>query len=237
VSGARLQSGLAVRTNAGRHVRVESWRDQGSYSNVYRGSLDGTPCAVKVPKAELPESAPLVQREGELLARVSSPAVVKVLDTGTFADRPFLVLQWVEGPRLLDLLQARRRLPLREALEVLERVVEGLAGFHDQGLCHGDVRSENVLVPSATQAMLIDPHGMPVGRPANRGIAGPEGDLKAAADLFHRVVTGQEEGEAPRLTSGAGYNRGAVSLFQRLRVADLPAGQVLLEARRVRGTL
>jgi eukaryotic-like serine/threonine-protein kinase len=238
VSGSEhLQRGTCLETGGGRRVLVEGWKDQGSYSNVYRGMLNGMPCAVKVPKRELAESAELVAREGETLARVSSPAVVRVFDTGTLDGRPYLVLQWIEGERLLDLLQARRSLPLRQALELLERLAEGLAAFHAQGLTHGDVRSENVLVPSTAQAVLIDPHGMPVGRAANGGTGGPEGDLRAAADLLHRVLTGEDPGEAPRLTGGAGYNRGTVALYDQLRAGRANAAGFLAETRRLRSAL
>jgi serine/threonine-protein kinase len=97
--------------------------------------------------------------EAKTIARLTHPNVVAVYDQGTHAGLPYLVMEYVRGRTLRDVLAQRRRLSPVEALAVLEQMLAAIAAAHRAGLVHRDVKPENVLVaeaPTAGSANLID---------------------------------------------------------------------------------
>jgi serine/threonine protein kinase len=245
---AHFQPGIRLVTDLGRAVAVHSWRGEGSYARVYRGDYNARPCALKLAKREILEAGIRLEGEREVLARVHSPHVVALLDAGRYGDIPFLVLEWLEGETLLDLVKSRRRLPLRQALEILEAVCSGLCDLHSQGVAHGDVRPENVIVVPGRGAVLTDPGAaLGTGQPG-AGLSNPtgppglsvfSGDIRAVGTVLHRMLTGEEPGGEPtRLTAAAGYNRAAVQLWEHTRASQCPdAGALLAQVRHLRRSL
>jgi serine/threonine-protein kinase len=72
---------------------------------------------------------------------------VRALDHGTLSDgRPFLVLEYVEGPSLRDVIHERGSLPPTEMLAILEPLCEALGAAHAMGLVHRDVKASNVIL-------------------------------------------------------------------------------------------
>jgi len=97
--------------------------------------------------------------EAKTIARLTHPNVVAVYDQGSHAGLPYLVMEYVRGRTLRDMLAERRRLAPVEALAILEQVLSAVAAAHRAGLVHRDVKPENVLVaeaPSGGSANLID---------------------------------------------------------------------------------
>ncbi|WP_155373176.1 Stk1 family PASTA domain-containing Ser/Thr kinase [Catellatospora vulcania] len=97
--------------------------------------------------------------EAKTIARLTHPNVVAVYDQGTHAGLPYLVMEYVRGRTLRDILAERRRLTPVEALAVMEQVLAALAAAHRAGLVHRDVKPENVLVaeaPTGGSHNLID---------------------------------------------------------------------------------
>ncbi|HTE17504.1 MAG TPA: protein kinase [Armatimonadota bacterium] len=218
----------------GSPVLLRAWRGEGSYARVYQGTRIGAPCAVKLAKAEIPEAADRLRAEREVLAAVRHPRIVALLDRGDYHGIPFLVLEWLEGGTLLELVQSRRRLPLRQSLEFLEAVCDGVVALHGHGRIHGDIRAQNVLVIGGRGAVVTDPQGTP---PPD--VPAAAGDVRALGRLLHQMLTGDEPGPAgTRLTTAEGYNKGAVRLWEWTQAADAPsAGAVLAEIWRLRASL
>ncbi|MGC5031993.1 Stk1 family PASTA domain-containing Ser/Thr kinase [Micromonospora sp. DT229] len=97
--------------------------------------------------------------EAKTIARLTHPNVVAVYDQGTHAGRPYLVMEYVRGRTLREVLTERRRLNPDEALAITEQILAALAAAHRAGLVHRDVKPENVLVaeaPSGGPANLVD---------------------------------------------------------------------------------
>lgn len=102
--------------------------------------------------------------EGQALARLDHPRIVKLLHAATLADgSPYLVLEPLAGMTLRQRLhQAGGRLSVPEALGVLQQVTEALAYAHGQGVLHRDVKPENLIVrrdrrvPGGFRVTLID---------------------------------------------------------------------------------
>jgi eukaryotic-like serine/threonine-protein kinase len=97
--------------------------------------------------------------EAQTIARLTHPNIVAVYDQGRHQGLPYLVMEYVQGRTLRDLLVQRRRLNPVEALAILEQMLAAIAAAHRAGLVHRDVKPENVLVaeaPSGGVANLVD---------------------------------------------------------------------------------
>jgi eukaryotic-like serine/threonine-protein kinase len=94
--------------------------------------------------------------EAKAIARLTHPNVVAVYDQGTHDGLAYLVLEYVRGHTLREVLADRRRLPPVEALAILEQMLAAIAAAHRAGLVHRDVKPENVLVAEAPNHSIID---------------------------------------------------------------------------------
>ena len=107
--------------------------------------------------AEDPAAAERFAREARAAAGLSHPHVVSVLDQGHAPDgTPYLVMEHVQGITLRDLLRRRGALSPREALELMDPVLDGLAAAHRAGLVHRDVKPENVLIADTGRVTVAD---------------------------------------------------------------------------------
>jgi serine/threonine-protein kinase len=144
----------------GRYL-VDSQIARGGMATVYHARdvrLDRT-VALKIAHPELARDHDFVARfisEARSVARLSSPNVVAVFDQGSTGDLHYIAMEYVPGPTLRDLLVARGRLNPREALDIIERVLAGLAAAHDAGIIHRDVKPENVLLGNGTSVKVAD---------------------------------------------------------------------------------
>lgn len=97
--------------------------------------------------------------EAKTIARLTHPNVVAVYDQGTHNGLPYLVMEYVRGRTLREVLAERRRLNPDEALAIFEQMLAAIAAAHRAGLVHRDVKPENVLVaeaPTGGVANLVD---------------------------------------------------------------------------------
>ena len=130
--------------------RIERLIGEGGFGQVWRATRNGALVAIKVLHLELIRSHDAIVRfERELAAteRLDHRHVVRALDHGTLADgRPFLVLEYVDGPSLRDVIHERGSLPAVEMLAILEPLCDALAAAHSMGLIHRDVKASNVIL-------------------------------------------------------------------------------------------
>jgi len=144
----------------GRYL-VESQIARGGMATVYQARdvrLERT-VALKIAHPELARDQEFVHRfigEARAVARLSSPNVVSVFDQGSTGDLHYIAMEYVPGPTLRELLNARGRLSPREALDIIERVLAGLAAAHDAGIIHRDVKPENVLLGNGSSVKVAD---------------------------------------------------------------------------------
>lgn len=135
---------------------------RGGTGGVYRAvdeRLDRT-VAVKIMHPHLTEDPNFVgrfAREARAAARLSHPHVVAVLDQGRTDDGlVFLVMEFVEGGTLRDVLNRKHFLTPGQALELLAPILEGLASAHRVGLVHRDIKPENVLMRTDGTVKVAD---------------------------------------------------------------------------------
>jgi serine/threonine-protein kinase len=144
--------------------RVRERVARGGLATVYTAldeRLDRT-VALKIVHPTQAAEAQFVDRfiaEARAIARLTHPNVVAAYDQGTHHGLPYLVMEYVKGRTLREILGTRRRLTPVEALAIAEQMLAAIAAAHRAGLVHRDVKPENVLVaeaPSGGSGNLVD---------------------------------------------------------------------------------
>jgi serine/threonine protein kinase/beta-lactam-binding protein with PASTA domain len=97
-------------------------------------------------QADDPRFVDRFTREAKTIARLTHPNVVAVYDQGTHEGLPYLVMEFVRGRTLRDILTDAGRMDPSDALAVLEQMRAAIAAAHRAGVVHRDVKPENVLV-------------------------------------------------------------------------------------------
>src|SRR5438552_15605380 len=119
--------------------RVESLIARGGMATVYLGTdtrLDRT-VALKIMHADLASDEDFVRRfvgEARSVARLSHPNVVTVFDQEANGHNLYLAMEHVPGQTLRELLNERGQLSPREALDIMDGELDGLAAAHDEGI-------------------------------------------------------------------------------------------------------
>jgi len=95
-------------------------------------------------------------REAKALARLTHPNIVRVIDTGEHEGAPYLVMPYLPGGSLKQVLRERGRLPWEEALQMLIPIARALGYAHRQGMIHRDVKPSNILITEDGELILTD---------------------------------------------------------------------------------
>ncbi|HTU00692.1 MAG TPA: protein kinase [Candidatus Sulfotelmatobacter sp.] len=96
------------------------------------------------------------QREGRAAGRLSHPAIVAIYDVGEDAGRPYLVMEFVRGQTLEQVLRAEGPVPLARAVDIVEQVARALDYAHRHGIVHRDVKPANILLTDAGAVKIGD---------------------------------------------------------------------------------
>ncbi len=177
--------------------RVEARIASGGMSTVYRGldqRLD-RPVALKVMDSRYAGDRQFLtrfQREARAIARLKDPGLVAIYDQGEDPARPYLVMEFVDGGTLRELLAERGPMPPHAMVAVLRPVLSGLGVAHHAGLVHRDIKPENVLIAEDGEVKLVD-FGL-VRAIAEAGITSTSVILGTAAYLSPEQVEGSATG-------------------------------------------
>jgi serine/threonine protein kinase len=127
---------------------------KGKMAGVYRAvHSSGQVVAIKVlppSKSKDPQLLARFQREARLSLRLRHPNVVRTFQTGVANSLHYLVMEYLVGDTLDEVLQRRGRLPPAEAVRLVYKALLGLQHMHEQGLVHRDLKPANLMLIPAT---------------------------------------------------------------------------------------
>jgi hypothetical protein len=217
-----------VGTTIDHRWRIDALIACGGSSAIYSAThRNGHRVALKILDAELacdPTAVAHFVREGSAANRVGHPGAVAVVDEGIAPDgAPFLVMPLLEGETALDRLnRTHNGLPAREALAIVDAVLDVLVAAHARGIVHRDLKPENVFLEHGGGVRLLDfgiarvtdtlsdrtQAGIVLGTPGYmapeqaRGQmeqVGPRSDLWSAGALLYTLLTRETLHDAPNI--------------------------------------
>ncbi len=169
-----------------------------------RDPIIGRRVAIKVLRPELENDERTrgeFSQEAQVTGQLDHPNIVPVYDFGTGDRSPFMVMKWVAGKSLSELLQGQRVLSqspdqLRSLVQIVLRMCDALSFAHSRGVIHCDLKPENVMVGDHGQVYLMD-WGMALVKTSQPG---------GRAAAMARSSTGELEqmGEHESLVEAAG---------------------------------
>jgi eukaryotic-like serine/threonine-protein kinase len=143
------------------HYLLEAEVARSGMSTLFRAtdSRSGRTVAVKVPHPEMEADPVLLERfrrEEEIGQEIDHPGVVKTY-AGEERSRPYMVIEWVEGRLLRDILNNEgRKLPIDRAVALTISICDALDNLHKHGVVHRDLKPENIMVLDDDRIKIID---------------------------------------------------------------------------------
>jgi serine/threonine-protein kinase len=142
------------------YFRIEAFVLRTSMTTIYRATDLRTAqlVAIKIPHPELecdPTFYSRFQREIAIGKKLKHPSVVQTVDSGDM-DQLCIVMEWVDGRFLREILTKQGKLPAERATRIATGVCEALEYIHSQGVVHRDLKPENIMVGEGDSTKLID---------------------------------------------------------------------------------
>jgi serine/threonine-protein kinase len=146
------------------HYRIDQLIARSGMAVLFKATdvNSGRPVAIKVPHADLEADRVLYerfQREQEIGYELDHPGVVKTYDREE-RSRLYMVLEWVDGRLLRNLLDEERKnpgnFPIARAVRITRGICEALDYMHKHGVVHRDLKPENIMVDDQDNIKLID---------------------------------------------------------------------------------
>jgi eukaryotic-like serine/threonine-protein kinase len=142
------------------HYHLDDVVARSGMATIFRATdqRSGQQVAIKVPHPEV-ESDPALferfRREEEIGRRLDHPGVMKVFPKED-SDQVYMVMEWVDGKLLRQLLQQERKLPLEQTVSILLQMCDVLEYVHKHDVVHRDLKPENVMIDDQGRIKLID---------------------------------------------------------------------------------
>ena len=144
-----------------RKYRITELIGSGGMAQVYKAinMTNRRPVAVKVLKDEYKDDAEFLRRfsrEVNAILTLSHENIVRAYGAGTHNGMPYLVMEYVEGRTLKDLISQNGALPVRTAIGITCQILDALSAAHAHGIIHRDVKPQNVIVTDKGRVKLAD---------------------------------------------------------------------------------
>ena len=146
----------------GKRYDIEKLIGSGAVGRVYRGrdTQTGEPVAIKELMsdwvAHAPDSVERFRREGEALRKLNHPNIVKVLATLEEDDQHYLIMEYVSGGSLADLLKRQHQLPIEQVIAIGLELSDALSRAHHLDIVHRDIKPGNILLAEDGTPRLTD---------------------------------------------------------------------------------
>ena len=124
---------------------------EGGMANVYLAydTILDRNVAVKVLRGDLATDEKFVrrfQREALSASSLSHPNIVEVYDVGEDNGSYYIVMEYIEGKQLKQLLKKRGKLTLNEVVDIMSQVTDGMSAAHDSYIIHRDIKPQNIMI-------------------------------------------------------------------------------------------
>ena len=163
------------------HYRIENLVARSGMASIFRATdtHTGRTVALKIPHPEMEADVVLFdrfKREQEIGQKLDHPYVMKVLPNEG-ASQIYMVMEWVEGRLLREILMQEKKLPVDRAVDLTHKICDSLDYIHRHGVVHRDLKPENIMVDDQANIKLID-----------FGIAGHEGARRLTFAKLSQVM-------------------------------------------------
>jgi serine/threonine-protein kinase len=161
--------------------RIEGVVARSGMASIFRATdlRTGGQVAIKVPHPEMEADPALFdrfRREGEIGEKMDHPGVMRVFGDSE-RSRIYMVMEWVEGRLLRQILAEQGKLPPERAVRIAIAICDALDYIHRNGVVHRDLKPENIMVDAEDHIKLID-----------FGIAGKEGARRLTFAKLSQVM-------------------------------------------------
>ena len=115
--------------------------------------------AVKILRSELSTDAVSVlrfEREAQAATALTHPNIVDIYDVGDYKGHHFIVMEYVQGRTLKQVVQARGALLKEEAVDIMKQLCSAIAEAHKRGIIHRDIKPQNVIVKADGTIKVLD---------------------------------------------------------------------------------
>ncbi len=134
---------------------------EGGMANVYLGydTILDRNVAIKVLRGDLSNDEKFVrrfQREALSASSLSHPNIVEMYDVGEDDGLYYIVMEYVEGKTLKQLLKKRGSLTISEAIDIMLQITDGIAHAHDSYIIHRDLKPQNIMIQDDGQIKITD---------------------------------------------------------------------------------
>ena len=124
---------------------------EGGMANVYLAydTILDRNVAIKVLRGDLATDEKFVrrfQREALSASSLSHPNIVEVYDVGEDNGSYYIVMEYIEGKQLKQLLKKRTKLTLNEVVDIMSQVTDGMSAAHDSYIIHRDIKPQNIMI-------------------------------------------------------------------------------------------
>jgi serine/threonine protein kinase len=163
------------------HYRIEALVARSGMASIFRATdmRNGRQVAIKIPHPEM-EADPVLfdrfRREGEIGEKLDHPGVMKVFPDDD-RSRVYMVMEWVDGRLLRQVLHDNGKLPIDRAIKIAIAINDALDYIHRNGVVHRDLKPENIMLDGEDRIKLID-----------FGIAGKEGARRLTFAKLSQVM-------------------------------------------------
>lgn len=134
---------------------------RGGMADVYlaNDTILNRTIAIKILRTSLAKDPVYIarfQREASAAAALSHKNIVEIYDVGEDNDQYYIVMEYVPGRTLKELIAKRGALHVMEAIDIMKQVLSGTARAHQMGIIHRDLKPQNILVTDSGTAKIAD---------------------------------------------------------------------------------
>lgn len=116
-------------------------------------------CALKLlsPKSGFNEEVKRrFEREAQSIAAINHANIITIYELGDYNGMPYIVMEYIDGYSLRDLLKEKSKIPLNDAVSIMRQICQGLSKAHFAGIIHRDLKPENILLDKENKVKILD---------------------------------------------------------------------------------